>query len=95
LRKKHNLADSEEVKLVIVWKVFGKFKVSRNRLSSSPYIPLEGVTVYHNTSNESPPRSYNKICQERLQENVWFVFCHQNFVLEEDLRPHLSLVFLT
>jgi SAM-dependent methyltransferase len=87
LRKKHNLADSEEVKLVIV---YSKPRFSRDSFSSSPYTSLEGVTVYHNISNEPPPRSYNRIVQEHLQENVWFVFCHQNFILKEDLRPRLK-----
>jgi len=25
-----------------------------------------------------------------LQENVWFIFCHQDFILKEDLRSRLK-----
>jgi SAM-dependent methyltransferase len=87
LRKRRNLTDSGEVKFVVV---YNKPKVFENCFASSPYISSDSVTAYHNINNEPLPKIFNKIAQKHLQENIWFAFCHQDFILQEDLRPRLK-----
>lgn len=87
LRKRPNLTDSGEVKFVVI---YNKPKIFRNCFASSPYVQSESVTAHHNINNEPLPKVFNKIVQKHLQENIWFVFCHQDFILQEDLRRRLK-----
>ena len=87
VRKRRNLTDSGEVKFIVV---YNKPKVFENCFASSPYVSSKSVIAYHNINNESLPKLFNKIVQKHLRENIWFVFCHQDFVLKEDLRLRLK-----
>lgn len=87
IRKQCNPADSAKVKFIVVYNIPKFFKLF---FSSSPYVPAESVIAYHNINKEPLSRFFNKTVQEHLQENVWFVFCHQDYVLKEDLQPRLK-----
>jgi hypothetical protein len=86
-RKRHRPADTGDVKFVVVYNIPRIFK---SCFAASLHVSSENVTAYRNINNESLPKFYNKTIQEHLQENVWFVFCHQDFILREDLRPRLK-----
>ena len=87
VRKRYRPAKTGDVKFVVVYNIPRIFK---SCFASSFYVSFENVTAYHNANNESLPKFYNKTIQEHLQENVWFIFCHQDFILKEDLRLRLK-----
>lgn len=87
MRKMSNVADSGKVKFVVV---YNKPKVFKDCFASSPHVSSESVTAYYNINNEPLPKIFNKIIQEHLQEDIWFVFCHQDFILKEDIQPRLK-----
>jgi SAM-dependent methyltransferase len=87
IRKRHNFTDSGEVKFVVV---YNKPEVFKNCFDSSPYIPSNSVIVYHNINNEPLPKFFNTVVRKHLKENIWFVFCHQDFILQEYLLPRLK-----
>jgi hypothetical protein len=86
-RKSFHPADSVKVKFIVVYNIP---EVFRRCFSSSSYVSPDDVVAYHNTGKESIPKFFNKVIQKYLQENVWFVFCHQDFILKEDLKPRLK-----
>jgi ubiquinone/menaquinone biosynthesis C-methylase UbiE len=57
--------------------------------SSSPYVSFENTTAVHNINNEPLPKIYNQAIKQHLDEDVWFAFCHQDFVLMESLQDRL------
>jgi len=87
VRKRQALASSAEVKFVVV---YNDPEIFKNRFSSSPNIPSNAVTAYYNINNEPLPKLFNKAVQEHSGESVWFAFCHQDFILREDLHPRLK-----
>jgi len=87
VRKRYRPVNTGDVKFVVVYNIPRIFK---SCFASSLHVSSENVTAHHNINNESLPKFYNKTIQEHLQENVWFVFCHQDFILKEDLRSRLK-----
>jgi hypothetical protein len=87
IRKRYRPANTGDVKFVVVYNIP---RIFRSCFASSLHVSSENVTAYHNVNNESLPKFYNKTIQEHLQENVWFVFCHQDFILKEDLVSRLE-----
>ena len=85
--KRHRASETGDVRFVVVYNIPAAFK---NSFSSSIYVASKNVTAYQNVSNESLPKSYNKTVKQYLHENVWFVFCHQDFILNEDLAGRLK-----
>jgi SAM-dependent methyltransferase len=78
---------SDEVRFAVV---YNNSEVLKNAFASSPYVSPEKTVSYNNVTNEPLPKFYNKTVQEHLNEDVWFVFCHQDFVILEDLSLHLK-----
>ena len=87
IKKESNHIDSDGVRFVVV---YNNPRVFEKCFASSPYVPAKTATAYHNVSNEPLPRFFNKIIQQHLQENTWFAFCHQDFILKEDLSARLK-----
>ena len=58
--------------------------------SSSPFVSPDRVIAYYNVKNEPLPKFYNETVRKHLAEETWFIFCHQDFVLREDLRLRLK-----
>lgn len=86
--RKHPLpANTDETLFVVVYNLPGAFK---NYFSSSPYIADTNVASYHNANHKPIPEFYNETIQKHLNENVWFIFCHQDFILNEDLQKRLK-----
>lgn len=79
--------NSGNVKFVVVYNNQEAFK---RYFSSSPYAASDKVVAYFNAKNEPLPKFYNQTVQNHLNEDTWFVFCHQDFVLQEDLSSLLK-----
>lgn len=87
VKKKRRSINDGKVMFVVV---YDSPQMYRSGFASSPYVQGENVVAYHNVHEESIPKVFNRIVQKHLDENVWFVFCHQDFVLQEDLQAHLK-----
>ena len=87
VKKKRSYAESGKVMFVVV---YDSPQMYRSGFASSSYVQGENVVAYHNVHGEPIPKVFNRIVQKHLDENVWFVFCHQDFVLQEDLQAHLK-----
>ncbi len=87
VRKKRNFSNTGKIKFVVV---YNDPQIFANCFASSSHVSPEMVTAYNNTSNEPTPRIFNKVVKESMHEDVWFVFCHQDFILKEDLQAHLK-----
>jgi SAM-dependent methyltransferase len=86
INKENNRIDSDSIRFVVV---YNNPKVFEKCFASSPYVSGKTVTAYHNENYEPLPIFFNKTVQEHMQENVWFVFCHQDFIIKEDLAARL------
>lgn len=78
---------SGEVRFVVV---YNNSEVLKNAFASSSYVSPEKTVAYNNVTNEPLPKFYNKTVQEHINEDVWFIFCHQDFVILEDLSLRLK-----
>lgn len=87
INKESTCIDSNRIRFVVV---YNNRKVFERCFASSPYVLSKTVTSFYNENNEPLPVFFNKTVQEHLQENVWFVFCHQDFILKEDLAARLK-----
>lgn len=87
ITKTHRAADTANVRFVVVYNIPTAFK---NSFSSSIYVAPKNVTAYHNASNEPLPKFYNTTVRQYLHENAWFAFCHQDFILNEDIAERLE-----
>jgi hypothetical protein len=87
IKKESVPAATDDAKYVVV---YNRPRIFEKAFSSSKHIPKEKVTAYFNTTREPLPRFYNKTVAQHIDENVWFVFCHQDFVIEEDLKKRLK-----
>lgn len=86
--KKHNIpANTGDIRFVVV---YNTPKVFRECFSSSTYVLSDSVTAYHNEKHDPLPKFYNQTIKKYLKENVWLVFCHQDFILNEDLQSRLK-----
>ena len=73
-------------KFVVVYNIP---EVFRDSFSSSPFVSPDKVIAYHNVDNESLSKFYNEAVRKHLAEDTWFIFCHQDFILREDLQSRL------
>lgn len=87
VKKRCNLANAGEVEFLVV---YNQPKVFEDCFASSFHVSSNSVIAHHNINNESLPKLFNKIVQKHLRENIWFVFCNQDFILKEDLQPRLK-----
>jgi SAM-dependent methyltransferase len=86
INKESPRVDSGNVRFVVVYNIPEIFE---RCFASSPYVSGKIVSAFYNENNEPLPTFFNKTVQEHLQENIWFVFCHQDFILKEDLTARL------
>ncbi len=87
IKKGRRRFDSAETKFVVVYNIPEAF---RQYFSSSPFVSPDRVIAYHNVKNEPLPKFYNETVRRHLSEETWFIFCHQDFILREDLRLRLK-----
>jgi len=85
-KKEQNNAEAAEPQFVVV---YNSPQVFQSCFGSSAFVSTANVTTYYNLNNLPLPRLYNYFVQDHLREDVWFVFCHQDFVLNEDLFVRL------
>src|SRR5208283_1220207 len=87
IKKGRGRFDSAEAKFVVVYNISEAFT---KYFSSSPFVSPNRVIAYHNVKNEPLPKFYNETVRRHLSEETWFIFCHQDFVLREDLALRLK-----
>jgi hypothetical protein len=77
IKKKFKRLDSGDAKFVVVYnipEIFEKYFLS------SPYV----------STDKTITKFYNQTVKKHLTENVWFIFCHQDFIIKEDLTKRLK-----
>jgi hypothetical protein len=57
--------------------------------ASSPFVQQKETIAFDNVKNEGLPSIFNRIAKKRSTEDVWLIFCHQDFILKEDLSKIL------
>lgn len=84
----HELAITNQsaVKFVVV---YNDRQILNRCFLSGANIHPDNVILHENTNHESLPRIFNKIIAEHMHEDTWFAFCHQDFVLIENLAERL------
>jgi hypothetical protein len=87
IKKGKRRFDSDEAKFVVVYNIPEVFK---NCFSSSTFVSPDKVIAYYNVKNESLPKFYNDTVRKHRAEETWFIFCHQDFIVQEDLRLRLK-----
>ena len=58
--------------------------------ASSPFVQREKTVSVYNLKNEGLPTIFNRVVKEHLIDDAWFIFCHQDFILKEDLLTRLK-----
>ena len=87
IKKIRPSSNSSKIQFVVV---YNSPEIFRNCFSSSPYVSSDHVIAYNNIENEPLPKFYNETVKKHLNEETWFIFAHQDFVLKEDLQLHLK-----
>jgi hypothetical protein len=87
IKKSGRRFDSAEMKFIVVYNISEAFQ---KYFSSSPFVSPDKVIAYQNVNNEPLPKFYNKTVRNHLSEETWFIFCHQDFILREDLTSRLK-----
>ena len=87
IKKSNRQLDFDKVKFVVV---YNRPEVFKKAFASSPFVSSDKVIAYQNENHEPLPKFYNKTVLEHLSEEVWFVFCHQDYILLEDLELRLK-----
>ena len=78
------------IKFVVVYNSFETFKKC---FLASPYTKVGSgreLIAYNNVGNDALPRVFNNVVKNSGDFNGWFVFCHQDFILNEDLAEKLE-----
>ena len=86
IKKKHR-PGKPKIKFIVV---YNNYEIVRSCFLSSPYISPIDVITYHNKRNSALPMVFNLMVGEHLDEDVWFAFCHQDFIINEKLESRLK-----
>jgi GT2 family glycosyltransferase len=87
LRKTPSQTGYKEALFVVVYNNVSTFT---NCFASSPFIQLDKVFSFHNLKNEGLPAIFNRVIREHLNDNIWLIFCHQDFIFKEDILLRLK-----
>jgi len=87
IRKKPHISMCEKIRFVVV---YNNPTIFNDCFASSSHNSQGIVTAVYNLKNEALPTVYNRVVKEHANEDVWFVFCHQDFIINEDLRIALK-----
>jgi len=89
INKNQKRPNSEKVVFVVCYNIP---YIYETRFLSSPYTSNVKIEAKHNTeaNNEDLPVVFNRIINEYVEEDVWLAFCHQDFILKEDLEAKLK-----
>ena len=88
IKKMENHLDSAEIKFVVV---YNSPEIFKRCFASSTYVSSQKIIDHLNVDNEPLAKFYNETVQRYLSEETWFIFCHQDFILREDLTMRLKL----
>lgn len=58
--------------------------------NSSIYVTEKTTLVYFNKEGLPLPKIYNKAANVFLNQDIWLIFCHQDFILKENLSRRLE-----
>jgi len=58
--------------------------------ASSPFVKREKTISLNNINNIGLPAFFNQTIKEHLTDDLWFIFCHQDFIFKEDLLSRLK-----
>jgi hypothetical protein len=86
-RKQNLPANDGNIRFVVVYNIPWIYEAV---FSSSSFIQKTSVSSYNNINHEPLPVFYNKTIEQYLDEDVWLVFCHQDFILNENLSARLK-----
>ena len=86
-KKKHKTTQQAPVKFVVV---YNNADTLNQCFLSSSNVNAHDVILRENSQSNPLPAVFNRIIAEHLHENIWLVFCHQDFVLQEDLTERLK-----
>jgi hypothetical protein len=83
------LSNSSRIIVIVVYN--NKEILDNCFLSSHPSINLYKKVLIENVSNKGLPTLFNETIKANLpfEQDSWFVFCHQDFILNEDLSIRL------
>jgi SAM-dependent methyltransferase len=87
IQKKRSPSNSQEIVFVVV---YNNPDIYQSCFNSSSYIFSDTVIPLYNDSRKALPALFNMVLQRFLNKDVWLVFCHQDFILQESLRPMLK-----
>jgi hypothetical protein len=66
--------------------VYNELRTFNTCFASSSFVQHEKTISFYNQQNEALPTIFNRVIKENAREDCWFIFCHQDFVLKEDLQ---------
>jgi ubiquinone/menaquinone biosynthesis C-methylase UbiE len=82
IKKKTTQSTTKDLVFVVV---YNDPETLRKAFLSSPFLkPYKIITVY-NPDKTGLPTIFNKIISQWSSLNAWFVFCHQDFIIKEDI----------
>lgn len=70
--------------------VYNNMSTFTNCFASSPFFQREKVFFFHNLQNGGLPTVFNRVIKEHLNDDAWFIFCHQDFIFKEDILSRLK-----
>ena len=86
-KKKRKATQQDPVKFVVV---YNNVDTLNQCFLSGSNGNARDLILRENSRCEPLPAVFNRIIAEHLHENTWLVFCHQDFVLQEDLTERLK-----
>jgi hypothetical protein len=83
---------SSELRFFVIYNSLATLK---NCFLASPYIKSNNISLHENLSGEPLPIIFNRYVESYLKNNkdCWLVFCHQDFVLNEELMGNMSVIW--
>jgi len=69
--------------------VYNEMRTFTDCFASSSFVQREKTISFYNQQNEALPTIFNRVVKEHAGDDCWFVFCHQDFILKEDLQVRL------
>jgi SAM-dependent methyltransferase len=84
--RNENLRTADPVRYFVV---YNNSKALKSKFMSG-IKNIDEVTLHANFSRDSIPKLYNQMAAPYLNQNVWLVFCHQDFILHENLGNLLA-----
>ena len=77
--------------IIDIVSVVSDFEQYNKLITNNKYIKHCNKVFYDNTNENIPiTKRYNDYIENKMSENVWVVFCHQDFEFKENITPILN-----